>query len=258
MPRILRCFLRQLPAFYTISEEARGFNLADRAGKRRKTPPAASFRRDKAGKAMRGKREESTPPAPRGKILALAVVFEGGLVVLWLLLALLLDIRPGEQGRATWAALMQGVAGTLPLLPFLWWLSRSPLRPVRRMMKEVDEVLVPLLSRLSVADYALIALLAGIGEEGVFRGIVQESLGSAVSQPAAVLGASVVFGLLHFITPAYAVLAGVLGAYLGVLYVLTGNLLVPITVHFLYDFCALLYLVRWRGGAALTRGRGVR
>jgi hypothetical protein len=185
-------------------------------------------------------------PPPRGRIVALAVLFEGGMVVLWLVLAEYLGIVPGNQGAATVQALAAGVAATLPLLPLLWWMSRSRLGPLRRMMREVDEVLVPLLSRLTVADYALIALLAGIGEEGVFRGILQEGLSWKLPMPVAVAAASAVFGMLHFITPAYALLAGIMGAYLGALYVLSGNLLVPITVHALYDFIALLYLLRWR------------
>lgn len=185
-------------------------------------------------------------PVSRGRIMALALFFEGGMVVLWLVLAELMGIVPGEQGAATLQALGTGVAATLPLLPLLWWISKSSLGPLRAMMREVDEVLVPLLSRLTVADYALIALLAGIGEEGVFRGILQEGLSWSLPLPLAVAAASVIFGLLHFITPAYALFAGAMGAYLGLLYVVTGNLLVPITVHALYDFIALLYLLRWR------------
>jgi len=42
----------------------------------------------------------------------------------------------------------------------------------------------------------------------------------------------------------YALLAGVVGLYLGGLYLLTGNLLVPIVVHALYDVVALGYLRR--------------
>jgi len=178
--------------------------------------------------------------------MALAVLFEGGMVLLWLVAAGFLGIVPGNQGAATVQALVTGTAATLPLLPLLWWISRSRLGPLRAMMREVDEVLVPLLSRLTVADYALIALLAGIGEEGVFRGVLQEGLSLSLPVPVAIVAASAVFGLLHFITPAYALFAGLMGAYLGVLYVLTGNLLVPITVHALYDFIALLYLLRWR------------
>ena len=59
-------------------------------------------------------------------------------------------------------------------------------------------------------------------------------------------GGFAVFGLLHFITPLYALLAGLMGLYLGWLYEATGNLIVPMIVHGLYDFAALVYLVRIR------------
>ena len=43
-----------------------------------------------------------------------------------------------------------------------------------------------------------------------------------------------------------ALVAGLLGFYLGLLYLETDNLVVPMVVHSLYDFFALVYLVRWR------------
>jgi len=185
-------------------------------------------------------------PPSRGGVLLVAVLFEGGIVVLWLGLARLFGMSPGGQGQVSVASLGQGVAATVPLVPVLLWMSRSRFGPIRRMMKEVDEVLVPVLARLTVADYALVALLAGIGEEGLFRGVIQGGLSGMVPGPAALLLASALFGILHLITPAYAVVAGLLGLYMGVLYLVTGNLFVPIVVHSLYDFIALLYLVRWR------------
>ena len=42
-------------------------------------------------------------------------------------------------------------------------------------------------------------------------------------------------------------LAGLIGLYLGWLWLAVGNLLVPIVVHALYDFVALMYLVKVRG-----------
>jgi membrane protease YdiL (CAAX protease family) len=54
----------------------------------------------------------------------------------------------------------------------------------------------------------------------------------------------VVFGIAHWVTTAYAVVAGVVGLYLGLLYVITENLLAPAVAHALYDFVALLVLVR--------------
>lgn len=183
---------------------------------------------------------------PRGQILLFAVAFEGGLVLLWLLLGRLLGMPPSSQGASEGAAFFTGVLATLPLLPLLFALSRSSLAPFRRLMGHIDEVLVPYLAKLAVSDFALVALLAGIGEEGIFRGILQGALSEITSPLTALTAASVIFGLLHFITPTYALLAGILGFYLGWLYLASGNLVVPIVVHALYDFIALLYLTRWR------------
>jgi membrane protease YdiL (CAAX protease family) len=55
------------------------------------------------------------------------------------------------------------------------------------------------------------------------------------------LGA-ILFGLVHWITFSYAVFAAILGAYLGWLFWHFENLLVPMIVHALYDFAALVYL----------------
>jgi membrane protease YdiL (CAAX protease family) len=122
-------------------------------------------------------------------------------------------------------------------------------------MVEIDKLLVPFLSRLTVADFAVVAILAGFGEEGLFRGLLQGWLAESLSPVAGLVVASTLFGLLHFVTPAYALLAGLLGLYLGILYLVTGNLVVPIVVHALYDFLALLYLVRWRKGRWGSSGR---
>jgi hypothetical protein len=46
----------------------------------------------------------------------------------------------------------------------------------------------------------------------------------------------------------YAVIAALIGAYLGAIMLLTQNVLTPIVAHGLYDFVALLYLVYGRGG----------
>jgi membrane protease YdiL (CAAX protease family) len=196
----------------------------------------------------------STHAPPRGHVYFLAVIFEGGLVLLWLAAGQWLDMPPSEQGRLSVKAFVLGGAATLPLLPLMYFLSRSHYPPLRRLMVEIDEVLVPFLSRLTVADFAVVAILAGFGEEGLFRGLLQGWLAENLSPAAGLLAASTLFGLLHFVTPAYAIIAGLLGLYLGILYLATGNLVVPIVVHALYDFLALLYLVRWRKGRGRSNG----
>ncbi|MCI0460480.1 MAG: CPBP family intramembrane metalloprotease [Gemmataceae bacterium] len=181
----------------------------------------------------------------RREILLLAILFEGGLGVLACLVGWFVEVFPWEQVHwdATDAAL--GVLATLPMLVLLLvfaCLHWSPLEEIRRAL---DRALRAMFRHSTVADLALISLLAGVGEEALFRGLVQEGLGRAYGAWPALVAASLLFGLVHPITPFYVVLTSLAGAYLGWLYLATGNLLVPILAHALYDFVALVYLLRF-------------
>jgi membrane protease YdiL (CAAX protease family) len=81
----------------------------------------------------------------------------------------------------------------------------------------------------------------------LFRGLLQPAIAGLWAGPAGVwlglAGASLLFGLAHAVTRAYVVLAALVGAYLGGLWLATGNLLVPVVAHGLYDFAAILWLL---------------
>ena len=68
----------------------------------------------------------------------------------------------------------------------------------------------------------------------LFRGVIQARWG--------LFAASILFGVLHFVTPAYALMAMAVGFYIGLLHHFFQSLLIPIQLHALYDFSALLYL----------------
>ncbi len=132
-------------------------------------------------------------------------------------------------------AVLAGAAGTLPLLLLLAAITWTPLRrfpPIRRIRNRLRKILGPALADLELWQAAAISVTAGVGEEVLFRGALQGRADLVLT--------SLLFGMLHWITPTYAVLATLLGAYLGWLLSATGNLLVPIMVHALYDFAALL------------------
>jgi membrane protease YdiL (CAAX protease family) len=112
------------------------------------------------------------------------------------------------------------------------------------MRRFFDQVVRPLFGDCGVGDLALIALLAGLGEELLFRGLLQGALALWLEPWAAVALTGVLFGLMHPITPAYFVLATLAGVYLGWAALAGGNLLVPVVAHAVYDFVALLYLLR--------------
>lgn len=86
-----------------------------------------------------------------------------------------------------------------------------------------------------------LGLAAGLGEEMLFRGIVQYELTSRIGASAAVLLSSLVFGALHAVTPMYAALASLASVYFGGLYLASDNLAVPISCHAVYDVAALFY-----------------
>lgn len=60
----------------------------------------------------------------------------------------------------------------------------------------------------------------------------------------ALILAAVAFGAAHLITWTYAVVTTIIGAYLGLLWIWTGNLLTPMVTHAVYDFIALVYFLR--------------
>jgi membrane protease YdiL (CAAX protease family) len=124
------------------------------------------------------------------------------------------------------------------------WCSRSKLRPLRRIMAILRQLLLPLFRRCTVVDLALVSIAAGVGEELLFRGLIQGAATPWLGTWGAVAVAGLLFGLAHPITTAYIVFAAAMGVYLGVLWVVCDNLLAPIVAHALYDFVALVYLVR--------------
>ena len=86
-----------------------------------------------------------------------------------------------------------------------------------------------------------LSLAAGFGEEMLFRGVLQYELAQSFDSAIAIGLSSLVFGLLHAVTPLYALLATLASVYFGYLYQAFGNLAVPIVCHALYDVGALLW-----------------
>ncbi len=187
---------------------------------------------------------EAAASPPGGRVTRLAVVFELGLglvaiVVAWLVgYPLLTTIRPSYPGTAL------ALLATLPLLGALWGLLTSSWRPIRRLVDELERSVIPLFRRCTPIQLFAIAAAAGIGEELLFRGLIQGAITSAAGPAIGLFTASLLFGLAHAITGTYAVLAAAVGVYLGLLGLLTGGVWVPIVVHALYDLVALTVSTR--------------
>lgn len=94
-------------------------------------------------------------------------------------------------------------------------------------------------------------LFIGPGEELLFRGVVQGLLKRAYGVVPAILIASALFGIAHYLALTgtsggkltYIAVAGALGVVLGVVYELSENIVVPAIVHGFYN--AILFLGNW-------------
>jgi membrane protease YdiL (CAAX protease family) len=187
-----------------------------------------------------------------GATTRLALLFEGGLGAAALAIGWLVGHSPlvglgPETGAQQVAAIGWGLVATGPLLVALLVLERLPFAPLRRLQEMATAILLRMFRGASIGQLAVVALAAGFGEELLFRGLVQAGLSRWLmgmpGQVTAVLIAAVLFGVCHWLSATYAVLAMLAGVYFGALLAVTDNILAPITAHAVYDFLALVYLV---------------
>ena len=172
----------------------------------------------------------------RSAFLKMALLFEGGLVLVAWVVGYCLGIDPLRTFSFDAGAIFWGVAGALPIFVLFLLSQRYPIGPFRAIKDFLIEALGPSLVHCRWYDLLLVSAVAGLSEEMMFRGVLQPQLG--------LIGSNVLFGLAHIVTPMYAVLAGVVGSYLGWMFNESGNLLAPIITHGLYDFLAFMVLTR--------------
>jgi uncharacterized protein len=186
--------------------------------------------------------------------LRFAIAGEAGLLLLAWVVGRWLGIEPLDRLHLVPETLALGVVASVPLLLGLRWTLTTRSKSVRRLVSLVEAQLGPVLASRSWAELAGLAMLAGTAEEILFRGVIQVGLAQVLPQGLALLLASVAFGLAHFVTPLYALLAGLASVYLGALFWARGDLLAPIVAHALYDAVALMYLVRRYRATQQERG----
>jgi membrane protease YdiL (CAAX protease family) len=177
-------------------------------------------------------------------VIRAAVIVEAGVLLVALGAGRLTGHSPLAQLRVDSSGIAWGLAATLPLCLGLAWCLRTGFPPVVRLVQLVDERVRPLFAGCSLPELVLVAALAGVGEEAFFRGVLQSTLADHVPGWMALIATAALFGLAHFLTREYAVVAGIVGLYLGSTFLLSDNLLVPILAHGLYDLVALVLLAR--------------
>jgi CAAX protease family protein len=186
--------------------------------------------------------------AERTDGFAMAVVVEGGLAVLALVLAWLFHVSLRDQfavpGAPLAAAIARGVAATVPMLALFWWLVNSSRPSMRQLREQVEWLVREMFPSASLVQFAMVAVLAGVGEELLFRGVLQSKLGEWTTPVIGLAITSVLFGLAHALSKLYFVFAVAVAFFLGWLALEYHDLIAPMIAHSLYDFLALAYLSR--------------
>lgn len=185
---------------------------------------------------MAGKRSQISPYT--------ALMFQGSIGVVGLVAIVVFAIPVDNDGVSPGIAVFGGIAGSVATYALIMMLSSLP-----GLLRDSLETQMEQLHRFA-CDYswpALVALsvFAGVGEELLFRGAIQGWLAQHMHDGIAVAAASVLFGLVHYLSFTYFVLATGLGLVLGTAYALTDSLVLVMVWHGVYDLIALYCLRRF-------------
>lgn len=171
------------------------------------------------------------------------LLFQAGIVLLGLLPLLIFDIPVALDGLAPAGYLAWGTLagvltyGGLLALSLVDVLSSDSMKKhIRDLHRFVRSQRWPVLIGLAV--------LAGIGEELLFRGVIQGWLGHHLGLFAGIVAGAMVFGLAHAMSVAYFLVATALGLLFGVAYALTDSLQLVMVWHAVYDLVVIAVL-RW-------------
>ncbi len=185
-------------------------------------------------------------PLNAEKFFRSACYFESSLILVAFVLGWIAGIQPFEFFIYSESAVLLGIIATLPMFVFFVALDQLAVPSIREVRNILLDHLGSALIHYDWADLFVLAAIAGIAEEALFRGVLQPWLENAWGFGAGLILSNLIFGLVHAITPLYALLAALVGMYLGLFLDYGGerNLLVPMVIHGFYDFLAFLLVRR--------------
>jgi len=174
----------------------------------------------------------------------LLLAFEASLGLLGFTLIVLLGIeRPPARINWPLAGLLGLLAGWLSYVLLLrlsqWAASRELTRKLA--LHQIYRFFRP----YAWPRLIVLAMIAGLGEEWLFRVAIQSGLSQYLGPWVALALTSVLFGLAHYLSAAYFLFASGFGLLLGLGYLLTDSFLLVASWHAAYDALALC-LLRYR------------
>jgi uncharacterized protein len=186
-------------------------------------------------------------PTRRNDTFPMAVVVEGAIALVAVALAWLFGVPLREQfptGMPLVWAIARGIAVAIPMFGLFLWMGYSSRRPLRQLRQQVESLIAAMFPSASIGQLAMVAVLAGVGEELLFRGVLQFKLIEWTTPAVGIVLGSVMFGLAHSLSKLYFFLATLIGLCFGWMTWQYNDLVAPMMAHTLYDFAALWWLSR--------------
>ncbi|MDO3384401.1 CPBP family intramembrane metalloprotease [Gilvimarinus sp. SDUM040013] len=170
-------------------------------------------------------------------------LFEGGLGVVALVVLLLLQAPIPLLGNTGVWSLLWGAGAAL--LTYALLVAALRLWPFfqAKLSAHIWQ-LRQLFVSLSLIEFAFIATLAGIGEELLFRVLLQSWLDTWLPASFAIIISALIFAAMHWLSVTYLTVTLVMGLVFGVVYHITQSLVLVASWHGIYDFIALVVVSR--------------
>lgn len=172
-------------------------------------------------------------------------LFEGAMAFIAVILGAVFAVDILKHLEWTWIAVGWGVLATLPMFVLLTITANLRWEPFEKINELLLDTLGKHFSEARWWELILIAAMAGICEELLFRGFLMVWLENYLGMTAALILSSLAFGFAHYVTAMYLILTTSMGLYFGWIFDATGsrNLVVPIIAHGLYDFIAFYVII---------------
>ncbi|MFT6034231.1 MAG: membrane protease YdiL (CAAX protease family) [Arenicella sp.] len=112
-------------------------------------------------------------------------------------------------------------------------------------MQDLLNTLHQLFRNFTWPQIIVVSILAGVGEELLIRAVLQTFLVNTAGPLWGIAVASLIFGLLHFMTKTYVLLTFALGFLFGLAFHFTGSIVLVMLAHTVYDIVAFAMIVKF-------------
>ncbi len=184
------------------------------------------------------------PRRTQRKRSLLGLAFQAGIVVLGLIPLWLFDIPVAMEGLTVPEYLAWGTAAGVLTYGVLFLLSLTDLLSSDSLQKHIRD-LHGFVRSQSWPVLIGLAVLAGVGEELLFRGVIQGWVSEYLGHIVGILAGGVIFGLAHALSRAYFSVATALGVIFGIAYATTDSIQLVMVWHAVYDLVVILILRRY-------------